>query len=76
MSSVCRTDSFIKFRSFTKFIWKKTWRNKKSFIGLLMGIKIFTKYTLSLIWDFTVHRKDGDKRLKRCRTFVQNFMLS
>jgi len=41
-----------------------------------MGTKIFTKYTLPLIWDFTVHRKDGDKRMERCRTFVQIFTLS
>jgi len=41
-----------------------------------MGIKIFTKHTLSFIWDLTIHRKDGDKRMKRCRTFVQIFTLS
>jgi hypothetical protein len=41
-----------------------------------MGIKIFTKYTIQLIWDFNIDRKDGDKRKKRFRTFVQIFTLS
>jgi hypothetical protein len=41
-----------------------------------MGIKIFTKYTISLIWDFNTDRKDGEKRTKRFSTFVLIFMLS
>jgi hypothetical protein len=75
MSSVCQTILSPNSGHLLN-VYSKTWRNKKSFIGLLMSIIIFTKYTLSLIWDFTIHRKDGDKRMKGCRTFVQIFTLS